>query len=171
MVYTRPERLRILLIIMKSLLKWRHCSASDQKDLLLHLEELLFRNLWYCLNKYIFGFYYQTRQMTLWIICRQNKSQNFRKEWRLGSTRYKEIYFSPQDYVDKKTETKHKWKNIALVTYPFIIGSERCGPNLYSHIFWEHVFLRLVDCFITELNPKILASFLLRRCYIMNELK
>ena len=69
------------------------------------------------------------------------------KEWRLGSTRYKEIYFSPEDYVDKKLkQTKHKWKNIALVTYPFIIGLEQCGPNLYSqkakssNIFWEHVF-------------------------------
>ena len=57
------------------------------------------------------------------------------KEWRLGSTRYKEIYFSPEDYVDKKTETdkaqmeKHSISNF---NYPFIIGLEQCGPNLYS---------------------------------------
>ena len=36
-------------------------------------------------------------------------------------------------------------ENIALITYPFIIGLEQCGPNLYSqkakgNIFWEHVF-------------------------------
>ena len=51
----------------------------------------------------------------------KNKSQNCHKEckeWRLGSTRYKEIYFSPEDYVDKKTETdkaqmeKHSISNL-----------------------------------------------------------
>ena len=48
-------------------------------------------------------------------------------------------------WIRKLKRTKHKWKNIALVTYPFIIGLEQCGPNLYSqkaksNIFWEHVF-------------------------------
>ena len=35
-------------------------------------------------------------------------------------------------WIRKLKQTKHKWKNIALVTYPFIIGLEQCGPNLYS---------------------------------------
>ena len=48
-------------------------------------------------------------------------------------------------WIRKLKQTKHKWKNIALITYPFIIGLEQCGPNLYSqkaksNIFWEHVF-------------------------------
>ena len=48
-------------------------------------------------------------------------------------------------WIRKLKQTKHKWKNIALVTYPFIIGLEQCGPNLYcqkakSNIFWKHVF-------------------------------
>ena len=48
-------------------------------------------------------------------------------------------------WIRKLKQTKHKWKNIALITYPFIIGLEQCGPNLYSQkakscIFWEHVF-------------------------------
>ena len=48
-------------------------------------------------------------------------------------------------WIRKLKQTKHKWKNMALVTYPFVIGLEQCGPNLYSqkaksNIFWEHVF-------------------------------
>ena len=52
-------------------------------------------------------------------------------------------------WIRKLEQTKHKWKNIALVTYPFIIGLEQCGPNLYSqkakssNIFGEHVFKSL----------------------------
>ena len=43
-------------------------------------------------------------------------------------------YISAQKimWIRKLKQTKHKWKNIALVTYPFIIGLEQCGPNLYS---------------------------------------
>ena len=79
-------------------------------------------------------------------------------------------------WIRKPKQTKHKWKNIALVTYPFIIDQR--GPNLYcqkakSNIFWEHVFkaYTVIDYFITEMNPKILASFLLNWCYITNESK
>ena len=48
-------------------------------------------------------------------------------------------------WIRKLKQTKHKRKNVALVTYPFIIGIDQCGPNLYcqkskSYIFWEHVF-------------------------------
>ena len=78
-------------------------------------------------------------------------------------------------WIRKLKQTKHKRKNIALVTYPFTTGLVQCGPHLYSqkaksNIFWEHV-LRLIDCFITELNPKILVNILLNRCYITTELK
>ena len=78
-------------------------------------------------------------------------------------------------WIRKLKQTKHNWKNVALVTYPFIEDIDKCGPNLYcrkakSNLFRKHV-LRLIDYFITELNPQILASFLLNRCYITNESK
>ena len=46
-----------------------------------------------------------------------------------------------------------------------------CIAKTQKVIYFGNMFLRLIDCFITELNPKILASFLLNRCYITNELK
>ena len=45
-------------------------------------------------------------------------------------------------------------------------------------IYFGNMFLKLIsyiynviNCFITELNPKILANFLLNWCYIMDESK
>ena len=48
-------------------------------------------------------------------------------------------------WIRKPKQTKHTWTNVALVTYPFIIGLDQCGPNLCcqkakGNIFWEHVF-------------------------------
>ena len=142
-------------------LKWKHCSTSGQKDLLSHLEELLFWNLWYCLNLYIFGFYCQTHQMTvnnLQKMCFKfiwnNKQDKISRKTAIKSIKSggfgvpdirKSISALKIMWIRKLKQTKHKWKNIALVTYPFIIGLEQCGPNLYSqkaksNIFWEHVF-------------------------------
>ena len=164
---------------MKTFLKWRYCSTSGQKDLF-HLEELLFWNLWYCLNLYVFRFYCQTHQMTV---------NNLQKMC------FKFIWNNKQDKISCKTAIKSGGlgvpdtrKYISALTIMWIRKlkqtwkMEKCGISNLSFyyrfrtmwskfvqpkvIYFGNMFLRLTDCLITELKPKILASFLLNRCYI-----
>ena len=69
------------------------------------------------LQKMCFKFIWNNKQDK--ISCK-SAGKSVKSEWRLGSTRYKEIYFSPGDYVDKKTETdkaqmeKHSISNLSF---------------------------------------------------------